>query len=124
MTAVAKPIAAPDPEHQQFRQNADPKQHPPSDRFRQHGVEPGLIACCQSRSYGRAGLNEANALAAVLVADHLHRRGAGCPLASKAKTVEVDATQVQALPPGCGFDLETRAPLHWRPARTGCHGAG
>src|SRR5580700_2370214 len=81
--------AAADPEYEQGGQDADRKQRAPSDRLGQNGIQPGIDERRQARPNGRAGLHEADAAAAILVADDLaHQYRAGGPLAAESEPVQ------------------------------------
>src|SRR6266481_1729355 len=81
--------AAANPQHKQGGQNADPKQRPPRDRFGQNGEKASVDERRQARADGRTGLHEADAAAAILVADDLaHQYRAGGPLATEPEPVQ------------------------------------
>ena len=81
--------AAADPQHKQGGQDADREQRPPRDRFGQNGVQAGIDERRQARADGCAGLHEADAAAAILVADDLaHQYRAGGPLATEPEPVQ------------------------------------
>src|SRR5262249_35767778 len=76
-------------QHKQGGQDANPEQRPPRDRFGQNGEKASVDECGQTRADGRTGLHEADAPAAILVADDLaHQYRAGGPLATEPEPVQ------------------------------------
>src|SRR6478672_10183373 len=62
---------------------------PPRDRFGQNGVQAGVDERRQAGADGRAGLHEADAAAAILVADDLtHQYRAGGPFTTEAEPMQ------------------------------------
>src|ERR1700757_2661983 len=81
--------AAADPQDKQGRQDADPEQRPPSDRLGQNGIQAGIAQRRRAGAKRSVSLHEADAAAAILVADTLaHQYRAGGPLAPEAKPVQ------------------------------------
>jgi hypothetical protein len=81
--------ATADPQDEQGGQDADPEQRSPRGRLGQNGIQAGIDQRRQARAEGRTGLHEADAAAAILVADDLaHQYRAGSPLAAEAEPVQ------------------------------------
>ena len=78
-----------DPEDQTCRQQADREQNAPGDRLGQKRVERGVDERRGAPADRPTGLHDADAAAAVFVADHLaHQHGAGSPFAAEAEPVQ------------------------------------
>src|SRR5271168_5441867 len=78
-----------DPEDENRWQEPDCEEGAPSDRLGQKGVECRIDQRRGAPPHGPAGLYDADAAAAILVADDLtHQHGTGRPFAAEAQPVQ------------------------------------
>src|SRR5580704_7856217 len=79
---------AADPKDENRGQKADREQYAPGDGFGQEGIERGIDEGRGAPTDRPAGLHDADAAAAVFVANHFaHQDGSGRPLAAEAEAV-------------------------------------